>query len=135
VDNAPKIARVENIVFVREDSKSSFLHVRDEFRSVTALHTRWCITFLKERLLFVVSRNGKSRFGMQMQAYLGEEAARARERQEDFFQFVASLSDLQRSGKEKATRFLLAVCCVHIRPSGHTLELKEGTQPFSTTQN
>jgi hypothetical protein len=68
---------------------------------------------------------------MQMQAYLGEEAARAPERQEDFFQFVASLSDLQTPKKrQRKGDALLAccVCCVHIRPSGHTLALKKGVR-------
>jgi hypothetical protein len=58
---------------------------------------------------------------MQMQAYLGEEAARARERQKDFFQFVASHSDLQRSSKEKATRILLAEFAVFILHPAATL--------------
>jgi hypothetical protein len=105
------------------------LHVRDEFRSVTTAHKHYCISLLKRTpLVCSLSRQGKSRFGMQMQAYLGEEAARARECQKDFFQFVASRSDLQRSGKEKTTRFLLAEFAVFILdPSGYTLELKKGT--------
>jgi len=58
---------------------------------------------------------------MQMQAYLGEEAARARERQKDFFQFVASHCDLHRSGIEKATRILLAEFAVFILHPAATL--------------
>lgn len=79
--------------------------------------------FRFERAPCLVSlRIVKSRFGMQMQAYLGEEAARGWERRrKTFFQFVASLALISKEAAKKRRRISCLLCAVFILTPAATL--------------